>query len=155
MAPARELRECLRRVRSLRFVARSASGTGWVGVGIGTVEVQAPGEFTRVFTETGTWHPEAGRETRFRNVFRWSLLGPDSIRLEHLRFGPDRPVLLFDMLRGPGDVWTSASPHLCRDDSYSAELRPQASGVLLHWAITGPRKSERIEYSYSWVQQGA
>lgn len=153
MAPARELWECLRRVRSLRFVARSASGTGWVGVGIGTVEVQLSGGLTLVFAEAGTWHPEVGRETRFRNVFRWSLLGPDSIRLEHLRLGPDRPVLLFDMLRCPGDVWTSASPHLCRDDSYSAELRRQASGALLHWAITGPRKSEHIEYSYSWAHQ--
>lgn len=155
MALARELWECLRRVRSLRFVARSASGTGWDGVGIGSVDVQVPGGHALVFTETGRWQPEVGREIRFRNVFRWSLLVPDSIRLEHLRFGPDRPVLLFDMLRGPGDVWTSASPHRCRHDSYSAELRRQASGVLLHWVITGPRKSEHIEYSYSWAQQDA
>lgn len=152
MMCARELWDCLGRVRSLRFVARSGSGTGWDGTGIGVVEVEAPDEFTLVFTESGEWHPEVGRVTPFRNVFRWSLLGSDAIRLEHLRSGPERPVLLFDLVPGPGGAWSPAKPHLCGADSYSAELCRQDSGMLLRWAIDGPAKSERIEYSYSWAR---
>ena len=101
------------------------------------------------FTEAGKWLSEVGRETQFRNVFRWSLLGPESVRLEHLRFGPDHPVLLFDMTPNAGGVWSSVSPHLCREDCYSAELRQQEAGMSLQWFIAGPKKSESIEYTYS------
>lgn len=151
MRRARQIWECLRQVRSLRFVARSASGTGWDGVGVGNVEVAAPGARTLVFTERGEWHPVVGRVTPFHNAFRWSLLAPDAIRLEHLRFGPGRPVPLFDLVPGSGGAWSSASPHVCGGDSYSAELRAQDAGMQLYWAIDGPAKSERLEYSYSWA----
>ncbi|MDZ7748210.1 MAG: DUF6314 family protein [Halofilum sp. (in: g-proteobacteria)] len=153
MTPAGELRACLRRVRSLRFVARSGGATGWDGVGVGAVEVDAPDEYTLVFTESGEWHPQAGRVTPFRNVFRWSLLGADAIRLEHLRLGPDQPVALLDLVPGPGGAWSSASPHRCGADAYSAELYRQGPDLLLQWSIDGPAKSERIEYRYSRARQ--
>jgi hypothetical protein len=117
--------------------------------------VAAPSEFVLTFTEAGKWLPEVGREIRFSNVYRWSLLGPGSVRLEHLRFGPEHPILLFDMALASSGVWSSVSPHLCREDCYSAELRQQEAGMLLRWAIAGPKKSESIEYIYSWGGQDA
>jgi hypothetical protein len=147
MEPAAELWECLHRVRFLRFVARSAGPTGWNGVGVGVVAVGSPTDSTLTFTESGSWRPEVGRETRFRNVFRWSLVGPRSVRLEHLRFGAEHPVYLFD-LEAVGSSWSSVLPHLCREDSYSAELQVQKWGILLCWTVVGPGKQERIEYEY-------
>ena len=41
METAVELWNCLRRVRSLRFVADSARATGWHGVGTGSVVVDS------------------------------------------------------------------------------------------------------------------
>jgi Family of unknown function (DUF6314) len=150
MEPAVELWECLRRVRSLQFEARSSSPGGWNGAGIGYVAVESPADAVLTFTESGSWIPQGGRTLRFTNVFRWSMLGPAAIRLEHLRFGPAQPVLLFDMTPiGPGE-WTSASPHLCREDCYSAKLRMDQDGFLLYWTIAGPRKRESIEYVYRW-----
>jgi hypothetical protein len=107
-----ELWDCLGRVRSLRFVASSSSPSGWNGVGIGTVAVESL-DAAITFTEAGAWNPTVGRQTRFSNVFRWSLLGPQSIRLEHLRFGLDHPVFLFDIVPTEDHVWSSVSPHLC------------------------------------------
>jgi hypothetical protein len=49
--------------------------------------------------------------TRFRNVFRWTLLGPKLVRLEHLRFGPDHPVYLFELAQDANGTWTSNRLH--------------------------------------------
>jgi hypothetical protein len=63
MEPAEALRSCLRRVQSLRFVARSVRPKGWNGVGVGNVKVHEPGPLVLTFSEAGTWRPEVGRET--------------------------------------------------------------------------------------------
>jgi hypothetical protein len=106
-----ELWNCLGRVRCLRFVAQSALATGWQGVGTGSVVVDAATDAILIFTESGSWQPTCGRSLRFSNVFRWSRINTDLIRLEHLRFGVDHPVYLFDLAPGAGDEWTSVRPH--------------------------------------------
>ena len=138
----------LRRVRSLSFVASSASTTGWNGTGVGTAEVREAGDGAMTFHEQGFWRPEGGeRDIRFRNVYRWTPVG-DLLRLEHLRFGADRPVFLFDLAHAGEGEWRSASPHLCRDDCYAAVLLVRDEGIVLRWSIDGPRKKESIEYTY-------
>jgi len=150
MVDATELWFCLERVRFLKFVACGRDNTGWNGNGSGTVAVTAPSETVLTFTESGRWQPLGGQQTRFSNVYRWSLLGPESIRLEHLRFGADRPVFLFDLAPRSDGNWASIKPHVCREDCYSAELRLLDWGLGLSWAVTGPRKQERIDYEYRW-----
>jgi hypothetical protein len=118
MRPAAELWASLCRVRSLHFVARSAASTGWHGTGSGTVVVASPARSVLTFTESGSWQPAAGPRIRFSNVFRWSLVGPAVVRLEHLRFGADHPVYLFDLAPRSGAEWASVNPHLCREDCY-------------------------------------
>jgi hypothetical protein len=123
------------RVGTLSFVARSARAGGWNGTGSGTVEALRAGEGTMTFIEAGIWRPEGGRATRFSNVFRWSVVG-DAIRLEHLRFGADRPVHLFDLAPEDGGEWHSVSvfwrPGISRD--------PDASGLHLR----GCWRAERV-----------
>ena len=112
MELAKELWNCLRRVRFLRFVAQSNRATGWNGSGDGSVAVAAPTDTVLTFTEAGSWQPTGGRPLRFINVFRWSLIEPTIIRLEHLRFGAEHPVYLFDLAPDEGGgKWISVRPH--------------------------------------------
>src|SRR5262249_32704997 len=105
--PALErLWERLLRVKQLAFVARSPLKTGWNGAGSGPVAVRLDDSESLIFTESGVWTPEGGREIRFRNVFRWSKAG-GALRLEHLRFGEDNPVYLFDLVPVSEREWTS------------------------------------------------
>jgi hypothetical protein len=138
---------------SPRFAtSRSESETGWSGLGVGVVGVEAPTVDVLIFTESGIWQPEHGRETRFSNVYRWSMIDPQRVRLEHLRFGVERPVYLFDLGPASNDIWLPASPHLCREDCYSAKLRLHDTGVDMSWSINGPKKQECIDYEYRWQE---
>ena len=146
MTPLLELWADLSRVRSLQFVAQSGSATGWKGRGRGSVVVEAFGDDVQTFTESGTWHTEAGRELRFHNVYRWTRTDP-TLRLEHLRFGIDHPVYLFDLAQTGDGEWRSVSPHLCGEDRYSAVLLV-GNSLTLRWEVVGPTKQEVIEYDY-------
>ena len=137
-----------RQVRSLSFVASSGSEFGWKGTGSGTVEVREAEDREMTFHEQGLWRPEGGeRDIRFHNVYRWTRAG-GLLRLEHLRFGADNPVFLFDLAQTGEEEWRSVSPHLCRDDCYAAVLLVHEDGIGLRWSIDGPRKKETIEYEY-------
>ncbi len=143
-----ELWDWLRRVQFLQFVAQSASPSGWNGKGSGRVTVRAPDSSTLIFTEKGTWRPNGGQELGFHNVFRWVVLDVERVRLEHLRFGPDQPVFLFDLVPESPKTWVSDRPHLCQEDRYTAELQLDKGQVHLHWNVTGPKKQESIRYEY-------
>ncbi len=139
--------DALRTVCAVHFVAYGSAATGWSGIGDGTVLVEDSPDVI-LFREVGTWRqPGAAKPLPFTNVYRWTLRG-ETIRLEHLRFGVDRPVYLFDLTPGTGNVWSSLAPHSCGEDEYTAEVRLTGDILLFDWAITGPRKQERIEYVY-------
>src|SRR5437870_4089499 len=91
---AKDLCDTLRRVTALPFEAR---GSAWTGSGHGSVVVASPADDVVTFTEAGTWRSDRGSEFRLRNVFRWSAVGSELVRLDHLRFGPDHPVHLFNL----------------------------------------------------------
>lgn len=143
-----QLWDGLRRVRVVEFVTQGTVATGWSGSGIGVVVVESPSPTVLMFRESGTWRPTGGHELRFRNVYRWSRLD-ECVRLEHLRFGDDNPVYLFDLVPDPDGVWSSVAPHLCREDTYTAQLRGEKQALLLEWKVVGPKKGEAIRYQYS------
>jgi hypothetical protein len=142
-----ELWNLLRDVRCLRYEAHSGAATGWNGVGTGVVIVSEPEAGVVVFEESGIWVSPSKTEMRFTNVFRW-LRANETIRLEHLRFGPDRPVFLFDIAPDENGNWREVSPHQCRDDCYRASLAIEGRQLLVAWSIQGPRKQESIRYAY-------
>lgn len=131
----------------MSFIAKSARAEGWNGTGSGSVVVHSSSAGTITFTESGVWRPEGGRDLRFHNVFRWSVV-EELLRLEHLRFGEAHPVYLFDLAPVGDEEWRSVSPHVCREDCYAAGLTLQEGYILLRWVIDGPRKQETIEYNY-------
>lgn len=139
----------LRAVCFLRFESRSGKSTGWDGIGTGTVTVTQSADKNLVFEEKGVWraHGDEASDIPFQNVFRWSMVGL-ALRLEHLRFGWDDPVFLFDMIRGANGTWHSERPHLCGADRYSGRLTREAEELTMEWSIVGPHKQETIHYRY-------
>lgn len=98
-------------VSDLTFTASSSASTGWKGFGTGTVDVSHLTTEVLIYNESGTWSPNGGRQLSFTNVYRWTLL-PDSIRLQHLRFGADNPVYLFDLGIVDDARMESVAPHV-------------------------------------------
>lgn len=143
--------EGLQRVQKVEFVARSASTTGWNGAGNGSVTVETPAPMVLLFRESGIWRPAGGRDLRFHNVYRWSYQD-EALRLEHLRFGEEHPVYLFDLAPDSDGSWVSVTPHLCREDTYTARLRREGDRLFLAWTVLGPEKNEEIQYTYSSAQ---
>jgi hypothetical protein len=139
-------------VQELTFEARSrtAANAGWNGTGKGVVQVRTVAARVIVFHERGTWTPAGGCPIPFRNVFRWTA-DPDErfIRLEHLLFGPDHSVYLFDLVPVDERVLESSEPHVCREDVYAARMEYDEQAVRLEWTINGPKKAERISYTYT------
>ena len=138
-------------VTQLRFEAHSRAGskTGWNGHGTGVVRVETVDYATILFHESGSWRQEFGQEIAFRNVFRWSVDDEcDVIRLEHLRFGPDRPVHLLDLAAVGEGVLEAVEPHVCGPDNYSGRIECGPESVKLNWTVIGPKKNESIAYTY-------
>ena len=111
--------------------------------------VEQPDDATLIFRESGAWQNGDGPRLNFRNVFRWTLdPSGDRLRLEHLRFGAERPVYLFDLVPVIGGGLESAEPHACRDDQYAANLVFDSGEVRLYWKIIGPAKDSEVNYVY-------
>lgn len=105
-----EVWSALRIVRSLRFEASGEATTGWNGTGVGTVGVAEPEAGVLMFKAAGEWQSPGGPKMRFTNFFRWTALD-NTLRLEHLRFGPAHPVFLFDMAMGARMRYGGKSTH--------------------------------------------
>jgi len=85
----------------------------------------------------------------FTNVFRWTAdTAGQCLRLEHLRFGVDHPVYLFDLVKVSEGVLESSEPHACREDCYAARMEVDEQTIRLKWEINGPTKAETISYTY-------
>jgi Family of unknown function (DUF6314) len=137
----------LHTISQLTFYARSAEATRWQGKGDGEVVVIKENPAILIFKERGTWQSEGGALMSFSNVFRWTLL-ERIISLEHLRQGPAYPVFLFNLAPSDNSL-RSAQCHLCKEDTYSAQMHFANPGFYLHWHVLGPKKNEKIDYTYS------
>lgn len=100
-----------------------------------------------MFREAGSWTQNGGRILRFSNVYRWSL-DENSIALEHLRFGLNKPVWLFQLAPDENGLWREDVAHPCRDDCYSATMRVVGDELLLEWQVSGAKRDETIAYVY-------
>lgn len=147
MATKVEMGERFRQVVAVQLVSKSHSGIGWSGVGSGVVKVSEPASDVLTFEESGSWRQDGGREMRFTNVFRWSIV-EERLRLDHLRFGPSNHVFLFEMPADTDGVWHEINPHPCREDCYRASLRMDNETILVNWLVRGPQRDEVIDYAY-------
>jgi len=140
----------LSEVRGFYFAAQNGPGsqTDWSGEAEGTVEVEQPADDKLIFYEHGIYQTPHGKALQMRNVYQWELAA-DGVHLSHLRH--EQPVFLFSLspVDAAGLRWQTDEPHVCGADLYQATLQLEADTLLLDWTITGPRKNERVAYSYS------
>jgi Family of unknown function (DUF6314) len=140
------LKEAFLRIQSLCFVSHSDCETGWNGKGTGAVKVEANDDVI-VFYESGKWRNSKDREFGFKNTYRWTF-ERNHVKLEHLRFGENNPVVLFYLEAISETKWTSVCPHKCDLDLYSADLTIEEEQIILKWKVKGPGKNEEINYWY-------
>jgi DNA-binding PadR family transcriptional regulator len=137
-------------VRNLTFNAKSKSTDGgWNGRGKGEVQCTHEEPNALIFQERGVWLSKDNQETNFSNVFRFSLdRRAGLISLEHLRYGPERPVFLFFLAPTSHNKLTSIDSHFCNDDTYFGQLTYDQTSLKLSFRVIGPKKNEELDYVY-------
>lgn len=139
-------------IRHLSFSAQSKAEqtSGWNGIGRAKVEIQQLTSHSLMFQEQGNWTSDDGKQYDFTNVFRWTWHATKQlITLEHLRRGPDHPVVLFELMPVNEARFETIHPFICRQDTYLAHLYCDRHFIQLHWRVLGPRKNEEIQYIYT------
>lgn len=135
---------------SFSAVSQSGSHSGWNGVGTGEVLCQKQNDRSIIFIENGSWISKEGQEFTFKNTFRWTFDRFENlITLEHLRFGENKPVFLFNLAQTSEEILESVHSHVCNDDTYLGQVRCLDQFVKLNWRIIGPKKNEAIDYLYT------
>ncbi|WP_153039108.1 DUF6314 family protein [Microbulbifer sp. Q7] len=136
----------LQKVRAFSFTASNGPGskTNWRGHGRGDVTVTSCGAHT-LFAERAEFTDADGHKIDLQNTYRWTRC-PAVVRLEHLRRA--QPVLLFNLAPMTEHGFRHQAPHLCGEDTYTADLILHADEIELIWQIHGPRKNERLHYHY-------
>jgi hypothetical protein len=142
----------LLKIHHLSFSAQSKGdkSSGWNGIGRAKVDVRNISSHSLVFQEQGSWTSDEGKQFDFKNVFRWTWHETKPlITLEHLRHGPDHPIVLFELTPVSSTRFETVHPYLCRQDTYLAHLYCDLHFIQLNWRILGPRKNEEIHYIYT------
>jgi hypothetical protein len=122
--------------------------SGWQA--FGEVCVREEKKDILLFIEKGRWVHRLPEELDFSNCLRWSLDRPAGmISLEHLRYGPNRPVFLFHLAPSGPKTLQSIDSHLCRDDCYFGRIEYSEQYIRFLWRIIGPRKNEILHHTYS------
>ena len=119
------------------------AGDGWHGSGTGAVRVEHDGDVL-VVSEAGVWGPDGARPMRWRATSRWRLDGA-ALAVEHVRQGEPAAAVLDD----GGAEWTCRAPHRCGADCYTVTLRIVGEAVVVAWAVSGPRKADRVVTRYA------
>lgn len=139
-------------IQTLSFSAKSKSPsiTAWNGLGKGHVDIKLPDNHILIYQERGSWISQREKTVEFTNTFRWTLNEQAGrISLEHLRFGPQNAVYLFDLSPVDKYVLESVDAHVCNEDTYFGRARYDGHFIQLHWRVIGPQKNEEIDYLYT------
>jgi len=139
------------RVQSLMLTATTIGRHNFFhnATAAGSVAVSKTESKIITFHETGLWTSSDYQTIDFRNTYQWSLPDrEDTIRLTHLRYGPDNPVRLVDFQPAGADTMQSFQPHCCGADRYSASLSAIGDRILLDWTIQGPAKNDTLHCIY-------
>lgn len=129
--------ERLKRVSFFKIKTYDQCGKGSV--------VSTSSNTSLIFEESGEW--ENG--IQFTSRLRWTIDdSKQKISLEHLRFGENRAVFLFDLVPDVRGL-SSFTPHLCNQDCYQGELTFKDDSLVFEWQVVGPHKNYKIEVVYN------
>ncbi len=122
--------------------------SSWSGCARGQVFVSAPDSETLIFDESGEWEFSEKPQIKFFNIYRWRKTENEILEISHLRHGLDSPVHLLEFKQISETFWRSITPHVCREDLYSADLFLDEKEIRLIWKIDGPAKKQTVECLY-------
>lgn len=136
-------------IKNYKFFATSNKDDGLNGTGLGTVSIETdPINNTLLFFEEGHFENARGR-FKSHNIYKWTFKAFENcISLEHLRFGAENAVYLFDMVYDDHNLWSSKCPHLCDKDEYHAKMLLSDSFITLDWDIVNKVEHIHIKYQY-------
>ncbi len=115
----------------------------------GKVKTERPSEKEIIFYEHIRWENEDSLLINARNIYRWTFISPGKIKLEHLRFGENKPLFLVELSKVKKNTWESIEPHNCNNDLYSAELSMNDENTVLSWSVKGPTENYSLKTIYS------
>jgi len=98
--------------------------------------------------ELGKWVNNYGQRVVSKNIFKWSALNDSILKLEHLRFGEEKPLFLVNFYNEKNYLWKSLEPHICGQDIYNAELDIFPTNIKLEWKINTPKHTYTIVSKY-------
>lgn len=102
-----------------------------------------------IFHEKGVWQTSF-QEVAFSNTFRFTLdEKAQLISLEHLRYGFEKPVFLFNLTTNQPHFLESVNPHICSEDVYLGNIQWSKNGIVLSIRIIGPKKNDLLTYTYT------
>lgn len=116
----------------------------------GNVTVETVDNSTIIFNELITRDNGTEIIMNSKNIYRWTFLPSGNIKLEHLRFGTDKPVFLVELSQTEKNIWKSIEPHNCNNDLYYAELDLSSEKPVLYWAVKGPAENYSLKTVYSY-----
>lgn len=120
------------------------------GQAFGNVQVIQENPGTLLFLENGSWTDRGSQELHFHNALRWSVDHTNGlIALEHLRYGPDRPVLLFHLAPVGLKTLQSIDSHLGSEDYYFGRIEFTQKHICFLWRTLSTGKNESLHYVYS------
>ncbi len=138
------------RLISFRAQSKSTEKSGWNGIGKGSVDIKKINERELLFHERGSWQTQSEDSLDFSNTFRWTLdEAHQFIALEHLRFGPNKPIFLFNLIPIDQQLLESINSHVCDKDTYFGKICCDDHFIKLNWRVIGPKKNEHIDYIYT------
>lgn len=145
--------EQLKKVNYLSFSAKSKrNGTKSTQIGKANVQIFSSSPSILVFQEKGYWLKDQMPDMAFNNSFRWTLdLKEGVVTLEHLRYGPSRPVFLFQLAPKEPYVLEAVDAHLCAEDTYLGIIVWNKELIDFHWRVVGPLKNDELVYRYSFI----
>jgi hypothetical protein len=142
----------LLQVKHLSFSAQSKAEqpSGWNGIGKAKVEIHPVAARSVIFKEQGNWTSHEGKQFDFKNALRWTWHASKLVFiLEHLHYGPEHPIVLFELKPISLTQFEVVQPFLCKQDTYLAHLYCDQHFIQLHWRVIGPKKNEEMHYIYT------
>lgn len=136
-------------IKHYKFIAASNKDDGLNGSGHGTVSIETdPINNILLFFEDGYFENTRGK-FKSHNIYRWAFKAFENcISLEHLRFGAENAVYLFDLVYDDNNLWSSQCPHLCDKDEYHAKMQLSDKAITLEWDIINKEEHIHIKYQY-------
>ena len=139
--------EKLEKVKSLNFVVNHPNPSLNIELNC-NLKVNKPNESTIITEELGDWVNNEGQKVVSKNTYKWTIRNDSILKLEHLRFGEEKPIFLVNFYNDKNNLWKSLKPHICEQDIYQAELVISHTNIKLTWSIETPKHTYSIVSTY-------